>query len=229
MTAITYLSSSTAAAASTSAAASTTTATSNSISNDKEAFLKILLTQLENQNPLDPVDTTEFTNQLVAYSSLEQLMTMNEKLDALTASIGGTSSLSAFSYIGAEVDISSNASVLQDGEVEWAYTLENDAENVTLQVSDAYGTVIASYDAGKSSAGTYGFTITSEDLGSSVSNGAPLYLSVVAKNSGGANINTATKATVTISGVETSEGNITLNAGSLSFSANNVTAMRVAA
>lgn len=228
MSAITYLSSSTAAATSTTTA-STSTATTNDISEDKEAFLKILLTQLENQNPLDPVDTTEFTNQLVAYSSLEQLMTMNEKLDTLTSSISGTSSLSAFSYIGAEVDVSTNASVLQEGEAEWAYTLENDAEDVTLQVSDASGAVLATYDVGESDAGTYSFTATSEDLGSSVSEGAPLYLSVVATNSSGANINTATKATVTISGVETSDGDITLSAGSLSFSADNVTAMRVAA
>lgn len=64
-------------------AATTTTTTSTSISDDKEAFLKILLTQLENQNPLSPVDTTEFTSQLVSYSSLEQLITMNEKLDSL--------------------------------------------------------------------------------------------------------------------------------------------------
>lgn len=228
MSAITYLSNSTTAAASTTAT-SASTASTNSLNNDKEAFLKILLTQLENQNPLEPVDTTEFTSQLTAYSQLEQLITMNEKLDTLTSSLGGASSLSAFSYIGTEVDISTNASVLQDGEVEWAYTIESDAEDVTLQVSDANGTVIASYDVGESDAGTYGFTATSEDLGSSVSEGAPLYLSVVAKDSSGANINTATKATVTISGVETSDGNITLNAGSLSFSADNVTAMRSAA
>lgn len=228
MTAITYLSSSTAAAASTTASTAATTTTS-SVSTDKEAFLKILLTQLENQNPLDPMDTTEFTNQLVSYSSLEQLMTMNEKLDTMVSSINGTSSLSAFSYIGTEVDVSTNASVLQDGEAEWSYTIESDAEDVSLQVSDANGNVIASYDVGASDAGTYGFTATSEDLGSSVSEGAPLYLSIVAKDSSGANINTATKATVTVSGVETSDGDITLNAGSLSFSANNVTAMRTAA
>jgi flagellar basal-body rod modification protein FlgD len=80
---MTDVSSATSAAATT--ATSMTTSSSNNIADDKEAFLKILLTQLENQNPLDPVDTTEFTNQLVAYSSLEQLMTMNEKLDNLIA------------------------------------------------------------------------------------------------------------------------------------------------
>jgi flagellar basal-body rod modification protein FlgD len=61
----------------------TTTSSSSSIDEDKTAFLKLLMTQLENQNPLDPVDTTEFTNQLVMYSQLEQMMTMNSKLDTL--------------------------------------------------------------------------------------------------------------------------------------------------
>jgi flagellar basal-body rod modification protein FlgD len=67
--------------------ASTTSVTSSydGLASDKEAFLGILLTQLENQNPLDPVDTTEFTSQLVSYSQLEQLINMNAKLDTLLA------------------------------------------------------------------------------------------------------------------------------------------------
>ena len=68
---------------STASASTTTSATSNALG--QEDFLEILIAQLQNQDPTDPVDTTEFTSQLTQYSSLEQLMNMNTRLDTLIA------------------------------------------------------------------------------------------------------------------------------------------------
>lgn len=76
---------STVASTTTATTASTSTSSSTSLADDKEAFLQLLLTQLENQNPLDPVDPTEYTSQLVSYSQLEQMMNLNTKLDSLIA------------------------------------------------------------------------------------------------------------------------------------------------
>ena len=108
-----------------SAASSTTTSTAaEEAAETKEMFLKLLLTQLENQDPLEPVDTTEFTNQLVSYSSLEQQIETNEKLDELTSAVSSSSSFSALSFMGATVDVESSSSVIQEGSATWTYALE---------------------------------------------------------------------------------------------------------
>lgn len=75
------------AVTSTTSTATTTSATSSSSSSLKLGttdFLKLLMTQLENQNPLDPSDPTEFTSQLATYSQLEQQISMNDTLTAMS-------------------------------------------------------------------------------------------------------------------------------------------------
>jgi flagellar basal-body rod modification protein FlgD len=75
------------AVTSTTSAATTTSATSSSSSSLKLGttdFLKLLMTQLENQNPLDPSDPTEFTSQLATYSQLEQQISMNDTLTTMS-------------------------------------------------------------------------------------------------------------------------------------------------
>ena len=63
---------------------STTPSSSSSLKLGTTDFLKLLMTQLENQNPLDPTDPTEFTSQLATYSSLEQQISMNDTLTTMS-------------------------------------------------------------------------------------------------------------------------------------------------
>lgn len=63
---------------------STTSSSSSSLKLGTTDFLKLLMTQLENQNPLDPSDPTEFTSQLATYSSLEQQISMNDTLTTMS-------------------------------------------------------------------------------------------------------------------------------------------------
>jgi flagellar basal-body rod modification protein FlgD len=69
----------------TTSSTSTTSSSSTSSSSDldKDAFLQLLVTQMQNQNPLDPMDSTEFVSQLATFSSLEQMTTMNENMTSL--------------------------------------------------------------------------------------------------------------------------------------------------
>jgi flagellar basal-body rod modification protein FlgD len=82
MTAITS-----ATSATTSAATTTTSASSGTLALGTTDFLKLLMTQLQNQNPLDPQDPTEFTNQLATYSGLEQQINMNDTLTTMSDSL----------------------------------------------------------------------------------------------------------------------------------------------
>lgn len=65
-------------------AATTTSSSSSSLQLGTTDFLQLLMTQLNNQNPLDPTDTTEFTNQLATYSGLEQQISMNDTLTTMS-------------------------------------------------------------------------------------------------------------------------------------------------
>ena len=75
-------------------------AAKSSSSVDKTDFMNLLVAQMKYQDPLDPMDTAEFTNQLVQYSSVEQAIQTNEKLDSLLSMNIANLGAQAVSYIG---------------------------------------------------------------------------------------------------------------------------------
>jgi len=220
MSLVSYVSS--AVSASSTSSTTSTTSSSNDLNSDKTAFLKLLTTQLQHQDPLDPVDTTEFTNQLISYSSLEQLMNMNGQLDDVVSALSTSNSLSASSYINSDVQVDSSASVLQGGEAEWNYVVSDDASSVTLQVTNADGKVVHSKNLSDVTAGTYDFTVSADDIGSAATDGAKYTLSVVATDKSGDKVTTDANAIVTVKSVQSSSEGTTLTAGDLSFSSEDV-------
>jgi flagellar basal-body rod modification protein FlgD len=192
---------------------STTSTTTSGTSDEMQVFLELLLTQLENQNPLDTVDSTEFTNQLVQYSSLEQEMETNDQLESLLASM---SSLSTLSYIGKTVAINSNAAPLQNGEASWDYYLEEDAAEVTITVKDADGNVVYEGAGNTEGGADHAFTLTTEMLGDAeVAEGEALLITVTAKNADGDTIETATSGKAVIDAVDNTTGETMISAGTL--------------
>lgn len=121
----------------------------------KEDFLKLLVTQLQNQDPLNPSDPTEFTAQLATFSSLEQLFTVNANLDKMAASSGDIERLSALGLIGKEVVSTSGAFRLGSGDVELGYRLDVPASAVGLSVLDASGRAVASMAPTQTGAGDH--------------------------------------------------------------------------
>lgn len=100
----------------------------------KEDFLKLLVTQLKNQDPLNPDDPTEFTSQLAQFSSLEQLFSLNESMNNLVKSNANSDRLSTLSTIGKEVAYTSSSFSFDGSPVEVGYQLDGPASEVTLQL-----------------------------------------------------------------------------------------------
>lgn len=188
----------------------------------KEQFLQILLVQLKNQNPLDPVDPTEFTNQLALYSSLEQQINMNSKFDNLLEVLQASSSGNAFAYIGNTAELSTNMSVVQDGKVDWKYSLGEDAKTVKVSVLDEQGRTLFAEDVGASPSGTYSLDLNAEDLSQAVEDGQILYFKIETTNMAGKSVNTQVSTTVVVDGVESNEDGINLRAGQLTFAIEDV-------
>jgi len=113
----------------------------------KDDFLKLLVAQLENQDPLNPADPTEFTAQLAQFSSLEQLFTVNETLARLDSSKEELQGLSALSLIDREITAKSEDFTYSEGSVDVGYNLEEAADKVTVYVQDEFGRTVTTLPA----------------------------------------------------------------------------------
>lgn len=142
-------------ATSASAAASQSAASRTTIANNFDTFLLLLTTQLKNQNPLDPLDTNQFTQQLVQFAGVEQQIRTNESLEALV-NLNKTSQLStAMSYVGATVTADGATSALKQGVATW-YITSPRAASATINVSDSTGNVVFTQET-TLDAGTYAY------------------------------------------------------------------------
>ncbi len=114
----------------------------STIAGNFDTFLSILTTQLKNQNPLDPLDTNQFTAQLVQFSGVEQQLKTNDFLEALLLNTQTSYRADAVSYIGKQVSASGETAELVDGGAYWAYNAEANVANATVSIKDAAGNVV---------------------------------------------------------------------------------------
>ena len=135
----------------------------------KEEFLLLLVTQLSNQDPFDPLDPTEFTGQLTDYSSLEQLINLNDKLEAQTNSdtfntMSMNTSLAA-SLVGQEVLAQgSQAFVSDSGEGSVIVDIGESGGSATINIYDSFGNQIATRQLGGMAGGRTEISLDQLDL-----------------------------------------------------------------
>lgn len=188
----------------------------------KTQFMSILLTQMQHQNPLDPMDTKEFTAQLAQFSSLEQQLSTNTKLDSLLNAIQVSSTASSFGYIGQTVELATPMTTLESGKADWKYAVNSDAATMKVKVMNKQGTVLYEKELKNVGKGTYSLNIAASDLGSSVKDGDILSLKLEAKNADGEAVTTEATTTVKVDGIETSSTGVSLRSGSLLFEAGDI-------
>lgn len=141
---------------------SSTSSASQTLSADMNTFLTLLTTQLKYQDPMDPMDTAEFTNQLVQYSSVEQAIQTNSKLDTLLSMSMSNLGAQAVSYIGKTAQVLGDVMPLQDGQAKAAYTLDKDVLSAVITVKDMSGKIVYS-ESVDTSAGTHEFNWDGKD------------------------------------------------------------------
>lgn len=142
--------------ASTAASQSATTTSRSKLSANFDTFLKLLTEQLKNQDPTKPMDTAEFTQQLVQYSQVEQQINTNENFKTLIDLQRGSSSSAALSYLGKSVVTKGDLASLQNGSANWSYQLPSNATETQLVVSDARGRIVRTL-SGERGAGAHEF------------------------------------------------------------------------
>mgnify|MGYP000415501120 CR=1 FL=1 len=112
-----------------------------SLAGDFDQFLTLLTTQLANQDPLSPMDTTEFTNQLVLFAGVEQQIASNENLEELISLSGGNQAVQAVSYIGKKAEANGNIFQLTENGAEIGYELASEAQPATILTFDEHDTL----------------------------------------------------------------------------------------
>lgn len=113
------------------------------LTNNFDTFLTLLTTQLRNQDPLKPLDTEKFTEQLVQFASVEQSIQTNQNLEALLALQASSANETALSMIGRIASVDTDVAALTDDAARWTYTLPQDAAGVSVKVFDARGALVA--------------------------------------------------------------------------------------
>lgn len=183
------------------------------LSADMNTFLTLLTTQLKYQDPLDPMDTAEFTNQLVQYSNVEQSIQTNEKLDTLLSLNIANLGAQAVSYIGKTVQVLGDVMPLENGKAKATYTLDKDVTSVIVTVKDMNGKVVYS-EQGKITAGTHEFTWDGKDSnGNQLEDGA-YQISVSTKvPSGETSASVMTTVFGKVTGVASDENNVYVGLG----------------
>src|SRR3954463_16122261 len=97
------------------------------IASNFDTFLKLLTTQLKNQNPLDPLDTNQFTQQLVQFSQVEQQMKQNDQLATLIGIEKAAQSTTALAFVGSTVAVDGQTAKLTNGRANWSLTVPKPA------------------------------------------------------------------------------------------------------
>src|SRR6202035_2350470 len=97
----------------------------NQIAGNFNSFLTLLTTQLKNQNPLDPLDTNQFTQQLVQFAQVEQQINMNTQLQSLVSLQKTAQNSQALGFVGKTVTVTGSTAPLTNGQAQWTFNPPN--------------------------------------------------------------------------------------------------------
>ncbi|MGB8274852.1 MAG: flagellar hook capping FlgD N-terminal domain-containing protein [Alphaproteobacteria bacterium] len=175
-----------------------------------DSFLKLLTTQLSNQDPLSPLDPTQFTTQLAQFSAVEQAINTNTKLAQLISDQQSGQVASSVSYLGKVIEAQGDTATLDSGHAEWSYTLAADANTVNVQILNAQGQIVRTV-AGPTQQGSHAVVWDGrDDAGNTLPDGS--YRMVVTARDADSNpVGVTTNFTGRVTGVSLTGGQIMLD------------------
>lgn len=132
------------------------------LTGDLQSFLKLLTTQLQYQDPLEPVSATEFTAQLAQFANVEQGIQTNANLEKLIALSMANQAMTAVSYLGKYVEALSDTMALKNGEATFGYALPQAAEGVAIVIKNEAGQTVRTL-SGSTGAGKHTVTWDGRD------------------------------------------------------------------
>lgn len=212
------------------AAAATTDTNStalNKLDGDFQSFLKLLTVQLQNQDPTEPLDTNQLTDQITQFSQVEQQINTNKSLTKLLAANQTNAINSAVSYVDRFVEYEGDTFYHRKGGVPiLSYELPKEAKDVTVSITDDKGKVLYTKNVtadGQTLAKTpYPIAWDGKDLSGNVMNSGKYKVNITATDADGKAITASTRITDMVTEVGVVDGEITLTMGDLKIASSKV-------
>lgn len=191
------------------AAAQQTLNAAGKLTENFDTFLRLLTTQLQNQDPLKPLDANEFTTQLVQFSSVEQAIAQTTRLDSLLNLQEQNQVLGTAGLIGKTVEANGDTAPLSGGQATITYTLPTAAKSVKIEVQNSLGKTVRTLD-GPVSAGDHAVVWDGlDDQGVAQPDGQYTF-KVTATDDGGQTYPATTTITGVVSAASAENGQVTL-------------------
>ena len=191
------------------------------LAQDFDQFLTLLTTQLQFQDPLDPMDSSQFTEQLVSFTQVEQSITTNKNLERLISQAQNAAMSNAVGYLGTEVTIETDRAGLRDGVAKWEYGLQSNAEEVKITVKDSKGKILFE-GTGDNKAGLHDFTW---DAPADTPEGI-YQLEISAKSANGSEVQLAIYSKGKVETIETLNGQVHLSVNGILTQTTNIQAVK---
>ena len=203
-----------------------TASAADQLTDNFDTFLTLLTEQLQNQDPLEPMDSQQFVEQLTQFSSVEQLISSNQSLETMLALQSADARMGATDFIGREVTVSSNAAPLQDGRADWSYVLPREAASNELMITDQSGRVVASFTNQPTGQGVQDFAWNGRDAAGNTLPAGVYRLEVVAKDAEGSRLDAPVRVSGRATGVDMSGEDVVVEIGALRVPAGQVIGVR---
>jgi len=182
----------------------TGTSASDGVAMGKEDFLKLLVAQLKNQDPLNPQDPTQFTAQLAQFSQLEQSIETNKNLSNLSGMSTDVEQMSALSLIGKPVTVAAENFDLNgtDAPPVLGYRLDSNAADVKVSVLNSSGVAVDTLEASSVAAGDHMIEWDGKDADGNALPAGHYFLSVMAQDNTGASQTATALVKTAVSGID---------------------------
>ncbi len=188
-------------------------AAKDKIAEQKNMFLTLLVKQLQYQDPLNPLENTEFTAQLAQFSQLESMAEMSSNIETMTQYQNSMNSMTAASFIGKHVNAKGNIINFTGAESTIDFNLEDNAASVTVNIYNSEGTVVRTIEASGVKQGDVSCLWDGKNNNGETMSPGTYYFGVSAKSASGTSVNTSTYANGTVTGVTFDNGSIYLQVG----------------
>lgn len=190
-------------------------------------FLKLLTTQLQNQDPTAPTDTNQLTQQIATLSQVEQQISTNSNLEKLISLFNNTTMNSVVGYIGKQVETVGDKGVLQNSKASFVYNLDKDAQIVDLQILDVSGKEVLKASGTKVAGRNEVLWDGKDGDGNQLADGT-YTIKVKAKDAAGADVKVTTSTVGVVSSVDTKAGETVLTLGDVLVKLDKILSVRQA-
>ncbi|MCY1409521.1 Basal-body rod modification protein FlgD [compost metagenome] len=183
----------------------------------KDAFLQLLVTQMQHQNPLDPQDNSEFVSQLAQFSSLEGINTLNDSVTAIGGTYKSSQALQASSLVGRSVVAQTDKAVVDTTKsFTGSVVVPESVSSATVKISDKDGKVVKTIELGSQAAGNASFVWDgTNDAGAKVDPGTYTFAATTTLDDQATSLITYLPATVNSVTLSQTGGEMMLNLAGL--------------